>query len=302
MTFPNLIIPGAGKSGTSSLHRYLNQHPDIYMSAKKEPAYFFKDELYQKETEWYSKLFEPGKNCKYRGESSTYYFKYQPSLERMKKDLENPKFIILLRHPIKRIISHYFWLWGKGLEFRSFRKAVEYDMNEEFRPGYNIKKHYKCYIQNSFYYKWIKNYSDFFGRENIYIVTNEMMKKNPLETVNSCFSFLGLKQMENIDITLHNESIHRNVPLWDKYILHLLFTVNDRNLFFKTKEKIIPEFLKKNYWKLHNKITQNRFLNKKPDISKEDYQWLFNLLKDDVKQLKSFLNYNFDEWEDFKSQ
>src|ERR1700722_15601651 len=37
---PNFFIVGAGKTGTTSLHGYLNQHPQIYMSPVKEPCYF----------------------------------------------------------------------------------------------------------------------------------------------------------------------------------------------------------------------------------------------------------------------
>ena len=44
---PNLFIPGAAKSGTTSLHNLLNQHPEICMSSVKEPGYWknekFKD-------------------------------------------------------------------------------------------------------------------------------------------------------------------------------------------------------------------------------------------------------------------
>src|SRR5688572_9882279 len=38
--FPNLFIIGAMKAGTSSLHEYLHQHPQIFMSRFKEPQYF----------------------------------------------------------------------------------------------------------------------------------------------------------------------------------------------------------------------------------------------------------------------
>ena len=38
--FPNLFIIGAMKAGTSSLHEYLHQHPEIFMSRFKEPQYF----------------------------------------------------------------------------------------------------------------------------------------------------------------------------------------------------------------------------------------------------------------------
>ena len=37
---PNFFIAGAGRSGTTRLHTVLKQHPDIYLSDIKEPAYF----------------------------------------------------------------------------------------------------------------------------------------------------------------------------------------------------------------------------------------------------------------------
>ena len=36
---PNLLIVGAAKCGTSSLHKYLDQHPEIFMSKVKEPRF-----------------------------------------------------------------------------------------------------------------------------------------------------------------------------------------------------------------------------------------------------------------------
>ncbi|HEY9134269.1 MAG TPA: hypothetical protein VIM85_00570, partial [Pseudomonadales bacterium] len=79
---PNLFIPGSAKSGTSSLHEYLNQHPDISMSSEKEP-HFFCIKRNKKEAFEYEKLFENEK--KYRGESSTGYMVFHGVPERIKK-------------------------------------------------------------------------------------------------------------------------------------------------------------------------------------------------------------------------
>ena len=43
MKKPNLFIVGHPRNGTSSLHDYLNQHPDIFMSSIKELNFFAKD-------------------------------------------------------------------------------------------------------------------------------------------------------------------------------------------------------------------------------------------------------------------
>ena len=45
MSLPNLLIIGAAKSGTTSLHEYLKEHPDIFMSGHKEPHFLINNEI-----------------------------------------------------------------------------------------------------------------------------------------------------------------------------------------------------------------------------------------------------------------
>ena len=39
MRLPNFLLVGAAKSGTTSLFRYLEQHPDFFASPVKEPNF-----------------------------------------------------------------------------------------------------------------------------------------------------------------------------------------------------------------------------------------------------------------------
>lgn len=61
---PNLVVVGATKAGTTSLYRYLGEHPQIFMSAIKEPRYFldarFEGKFHEGE-EWYRNLFRTKK-------------------------------------------------------------------------------------------------------------------------------------------------------------------------------------------------------------------------------------------------
>ena len=41
----NIVLIGAPKSGTTSLHYYLNEHPEILMSSVKEPNFFSDKEI-----------------------------------------------------------------------------------------------------------------------------------------------------------------------------------------------------------------------------------------------------------------
>jgi hypothetical protein len=107
--------------------------------------------------------------------------------------------------------------------------------------------------------------------------------------------------MNDIKITTHNESVHRAPFYADRLMLHLLFMENDHSLFFRLKSKLIPPFVKTTYWKVHTRVTQNRYLPQKPQISTEDYKWLLSLLKDDISKLKILTANSFDEWRDLKS-
>ena len=112
---PNLFVIGAMKSGTTSLHNYLNDHPDIFMSQRKEPNYFVdlsrsfrssRGTPVRNETD-YLTLFESAEECSVIGESSTSYAKmpgYYCDLKKIAKSVPNPIFIYIMRDPIERTV------------------------------------------------------------------------------------------------------------------------------------------------------------------------------------------------------
>src|SRR4051812_43533914 len=52
---PDFIIIGVQKGGTTSLYRYLIQHPDVLAATRKETHYY--DELHAKGLKWYKGFF-----------------------------------------------------------------------------------------------------------------------------------------------------------------------------------------------------------------------------------------------------
>ena len=96
--FPNLFIPGAAKSGTSTLHNLLDMHPDICMSKQKEAVYWNHEEFNSfnsKKKQWYSNLFY-NKGVKCFGESTTSYMFYAKFIINIKTNYKaSPKFILI---------------------------------------------------------------------------------------------------------------------------------------------------------------------------------------------------------------
>ncbi len=145
---PNLFIIGAAKCGTTSLHEYLDQHPDIFMARVKEPHYFSQVEriLYDykekfspekeyhtwviKEKDQYLNLFKDGEKSIYRGESSPSYLWDADAARKIYAFNPRAKLIVLLRNPIKRAFSHYQMGVHAGFqEMKPFYDALKEGLN-----------------------------------------------------------------------------------------------------------------------------------------------------------------------------
>jgi hypothetical protein len=192
MTLPNLVIPGAGKSGTSSLHGYLATHPDIFMSTVKEPHFFNDDKRFPDDLAGYEALFAEGREHAVRGESSTGYFIFPHVPERLHDLIPDCRLVFLLRNPIDRALSHYRWLVGLSIERRDFVTAFEADAHETPDPRKSRGGNYAYYFQEGCYATQLRRYTDLFDPEQILVLYAEKLRADPLGTVNTCATFLGV--------------------------------------------------------------------------------------------------------------
>lgn len=112
MTLPNLFIVGAMKAGTTALHAYLHQHPDIHMCDPKEPGYFADTDPDARARARYEALFAPGAGLRYRGESSTKYTKapfFDGVAPRIAATCPQARILYIVRDPVARIVSQYLF-------------------------------------------------------------------------------------------------------------------------------------------------------------------------------------------------
>ena len=298
---PNLFIPGAAKSGTTSLHNLLNQHPEICMSTVKEPGYW-KNERFKHfkdiEKENYSNLFIKSKH-KIFGESTTAYMYYDTFINNINSNYKvSPKFIFILRNPIDRFNSHFWWIKGLGLEKSNFQEALSKDQNNQFK-AYNYYPKY--YFQFGLYAKWLKRFYNCFDRSNIKIIIFEDLINNQLKIANSCFEFLGLKKLD----TISNHTSNQTALLKNPQLYHFLNkSAIGKYSFTKIGKYFLPK--KTINWIILN--IKNNLKNWKkenvsyPKLSKENRYELKALYFKDVSELKKLTEYNYKEWTDFNSQ
>jgi hypothetical protein len=195
---PNLFIIGAMKSGTTSLHEYLDTHPQIAMSREKEPGYFVEELGLHKGQDWYLSLFEQDDRYRYLGESSTHYTKlpvYQGVPERLFRFNPDARLIYIMRNPFDRVISHYWHAVRAvhhGGEIRPLLKAVQEDPQ---------------YLAFSDYAMQLEPYFERFGRDSVLTLTFEELIEDPQREVDRIYRWLGLSPhlIEDRSAKAHNK-------------------------------------------------------------------------------------------------
>lgn len=212
MNLPNALIIGAQKGGTSSLHYYLSQHPDVSVSSKKEVHFFDgghtpRVDTYAKGLGWYAAFF-PESEARIRLESTPSYLFDPLAPARIKNDLPDVRLIALLRNPIDRAISQYFHNLRKpGREPLSLADALN---QEEARlRGADLRstafRHYS-YQARGRYAEQLRRYFDLFDRRRLLILQSERFFRNPAEQLERVYDFLGLAQAAGPDLTPRNAS------------------------------------------------------------------------------------------------
>ena len=201
----NLIVPGFAKCGSSSLHEYLDLHPQICMSSEKEPHYFALKKDPQRGPDWHDSLFDHASNqVRIFGESSTSYSVLEPALTRVKSELDNPKVILILREPLERLLSHYNWRYSLGLETLSLEEGLA---AEAISPITELRRNggHRWYRRASNYSHFVPLIRQIFGDNNVLLLKSVDLAESPQEVLARCFDFLG------IDPFVINQEIRSNV-------------------------------------------------------------------------------------------
>lgn len=293
---PNLFIPGAAKSGTTSLHELLDLHPDVCMSTTKEPVFWNKtDNKNLNNISKYNALFK-NKDAKVIGESTTSYMYFPEFITKVKEHFSlAPKFIFILRNPIDRCYSHYWYLVGRGQEKRDFITSLDEDKQRDFSLyGYlpNYYYHFGTYAY------WLQKFYDSFEPKNIKIITLEQLKTDPLKTINDCFFFLELNPLDSIPEVVSNKTKKLKHPRLYHFNRK---TLSGKYSITKIVKYILPYKQRK---KLKMKLASNKYINKNeelkyPKLDLNDRKHIKSLYKDDVKLLKQLTGLSFTEWTDF---
>ena len=190
MALPTFFIIGAPKAGTTSLHNYLSEHPQIQMSAVKEPNFFaphlnpVDEQRRITQLDQYEQLFDPA--VAVRGEASTPYAEYplrQGVPERIRDRVPEAKFIYVVRDPVERTISHYNHMVASEGERRSLEQALG-DLSDPRSPS----------ICASLYGLQLELYLRQFPQERLMVVDQADLLNDRRSTLRRIFGFLEVDE------------------------------------------------------------------------------------------------------------
>jgi hypothetical protein len=284
---PNFIIFGAAKCGSTSLAQLLAQHPDIYISSRKEPNFFLYEEGEIRPNgelnslESYQYFFEKRSSKvnkeKARGEASISYLSNKKAPHRIKKLIPDVKLIAILRNPIERCYSQYLF---------NLRNKVIDDSEINFAQAIIDNS---SYIEAGMYFKYLSIYHQVFSAEQIKIVLFDDFVAKQEQLLQDIFRFL------EVDDSFMTKPIPKEatsgIPK-NKKIYNFIYQPNPvKSVITSMIKPFIPKEIRNNLWK--KAVNQSL---KKPPMSFAERQKLIEIYREDVLQLQTLIKRDLSHW------
>jgi hypothetical protein len=269
---PNVLVIGAMKAGTTTLHAWLSQHPDIAMSTIKEINYFVSDRT-DRDPAWYAHHFDT--RAPFRGESSTSYAKFpqRPGVaQRIHALIPDARLIYVLRDPIERTVSHYLHAVQRGREQRSLSDALA--VLED-----------NLYVDPSRYYLQLEQYWPYYPPPRILLLTTSELHRSPRAALDRVTDFIGAERFPFDTERLENVSDRRGQ---DTALGRLMESYRAKRV-----GRRLPRSAVKLAKRLN--VTMSRRI-RQPELDPASRSRLREYLSDDVTRLRHTTGLSFEDW------
>jgi hypothetical protein len=192
----DFIVPGAQKSGTTALHYFLKQHPQIALPDRQELHFFDDEQIFSRPVDYevLHRHFRSIGRSTISGEVTPSYLYWNPAMERIHAYNLRIKLVILLRNPIDRAFAHWNMQRFKDREPLDFLDALKEEPQRIAQP-LSIEARRSSYVDRGLYSAQLERVFKFFPRDQVKIVKFEDFRDRKQETLDAIFAFLGVKQI-----------------------------------------------------------------------------------------------------------
>lgn len=288
---PNFLVVGAQKAGTTSLHNYLQAHPDIYLPPQKETKFFVHERHYSKGIGFYESAYFSERTVESAvGEVDPDYMYCEQSLPRIIQHL-NPnslKIIFIFRNPVERAFSQYLMNYRRGHESLSFEEAIATE-SSRIRLGHMENLRYS-YATRGYYLRQVERFLQHIDRSRMLFLLSETLESDPVRCLQEVYRFLNVKEdfePPNIGERFHQASAPRSHVLARK--------LQEQGLERRLLRRFIPSMsLRRSLRKWlarFNQAGQNT-MTMDPEI----HQQLVQDFSAENKRLADFLDHDLGSW------
>ncbi|MGM0581025.1 MAG: sulfotransferase [Bacteroidota bacterium] len=295
MKYPNFIIAGVARCGTTSLYHYLNQHPDISFSAIKEPKYFssknisfphkgIADETVDSKVitdkSDYLNLFKHVKTETAIGEASSdylYYHKY--TVDAIFHELGDIPILISIRNPVERAYSAFNNLVRDNRENLTFSYALD---KEDDRLADNWDWMW-AYKKGGQYYEGLSHFKSKFS--NVKVILFEDLAENPNKVLKETFKFLNVDP--NVTINTATSYSHSGKP---KHRAAQILADRNNKFIYNLRTAAIKILPRKYLENLASKMFEKKNMNTKDRIFLKEY------FKKDILKTGELINKDLSHW------
>ena len=243
---PDFVVIGSTKSGTTSLHYYLIQHPGII---SERNVHFF-EYMQTNSIEWYRAYFptKAYKNFKKLtvGEQTATYLFHPLIPKRIHTTIPNAKLIVVLRNPVDRAYSNYTHQVREGIEKRTFEEAIKSELkrieicknNSEYKINNDDFSNHVIfsYLRHGIYVDFIKAWMEFFTKEQFLILPTYDLNNNRAKFLKQVFDYLNVQNFEIKDVERQNVGEYKKLDKsMRKFLVDYYRPHNER--LFKLLEK-----------------------------------------------------------------
>jgi hypothetical protein len=192
----DFVIIGAQKSGTTTLHELLKDHPGIALPIEKEAPFFHLADV--TESAWFNHVdHEYGATGgKLIGKCSPQYMSTPFAANTVNRLFPSARIIAILREPISRAYSHYRMCLRRGQITSSFEEAAREWMKPESLKVARSLPHIdgneaQCCLVWSEYSRLLQPWINLFGRSNVLVLYTADLEARPSEVLATMLEFIG---------------------------------------------------------------------------------------------------------------
>lgn len=295
---PDFLVVGTGKAGTTSLHHYLSTHNSIVLPSKTKETLFWQiisnpNKVPLKlnpsaitDFDEYLDQFKGAEDTDICGEvcpSYLYYYDYTiDNLKKLHPKWQEVKIIIILREPVSKIISQYFFVKNNlKIEEKSLAHALRVE-NERLKRN-NVSPS-QFYVDTTRYCQQVRAFKENFRSVKVFFY--EDLVNDRAGFIKSILEYIGVNSDNSISNLekVHNSSARELVP--KNRVVKFLFEISGY---------LIPKSVKVLIKSRTTQWIKNSFFHKE-DIDQETIEFLRKIFEPEIVDLERLLNVKLDFW------